>query len=840
MAKIEIVHKQKWKKIFMKIMKFGGSSVGTPESMQQVVNIIEDSVQKEQTIVVVSALGGVTDLLIDMAATASKGEQSYQEILLLIESKHINTINKTIPAAMRSDVLTSFKLMLNELEDVLQGVFLTRELTTKTLDFITGFGERFSASVLSEMINQTSLSSVYTDARKLLKTDRNFGNARLLTAESFKNIRSYVAENLSDVIVVTGFIASTEQGESTTLGRGGSDYTASIFGAALQAESIEIWTDVDGLMTADPKKVDRAFSVEATSYEEAMELSHFGAKVIYPPTIQPALKSNIPIRIKNTFKPAHPGTLINSSPQGRRGAIRGISSIDSISLITLKGSGMIGLIGVSARMFSALSAKHINIILITQSSSEHTITVAVMPSDAEEARNAIYHEFSEEFKAELMDEIKVEHNLSVIAVVGDNMRQIPGIAGRVFQSLGRNGINIVAIAQGSSERNISFVVDQKNEKKAMNTLHDAFFLAGVKSVNIYLVGVGLIGNRLLEIIREQKDVFFKNYQIDINLKGLANSREMLLSEKNISLKNWKEQLSDSGSDTNLRGFVDGMKEMNLPNSIFIDCTASSDLQHFYREILASSISVVTPNKLANSSDQTFFNKLQKTANRYNSAFKYETNVGAGLPVIGTLHEMISTGDDIYRIEGVLSGTLSYLFNTYDGTVPFSELVKQAREKGYTEPDPREDLNGHDVGRKLLILARVAGFELEFDDIEIENLVPEQARNAESMEQFFKKLAESDKEFEIQAKSATGDRKKLCYIAAFEEGKATVKLEMIPAGHPFYNLSSTDNIIAIYSANYNENPLVVKGPGAGADVTASGIIADMLRVVNTKAQSNAGW
>lgn len=824
----------------MKIMKFGGSSVGTPKSMQQVVNIIENSAQKDRIIVVVSALGGVTDLLISMAEDASQGDQKYQETLALIESKHIDTINITIPAAVRSDVLTSFKLMLNELEDVLQGVFLTRELTAKTLDFITGFGEQFSASILSEMVNQRSLTSVYTDARNLLKTDRKFGNARLLTAESFKNIQSYVENRESDVMVVTGFIASTRKGESTTLGRGGSDYTASIFGAALQADIIEIWTDVDGLMTADPRKVDRAFSVESTSYEEAMELSHFGAKVIYPPTIQPALKSNIPIQIKNTFKPAHPGTLINSTPQGRRGAIRGISSIDNISLITLKGSGMIGLIGVSARMFSALAARNINIILITQSSSEHTITVAIMPSDAEEAREAIRHEFSKEFETELMDEIRVEHNLSVIAVVGDNMRQIPGIAGRVFQSLGRNGINIVAIAQGSSERNISFVVDKKNEKKAMNTLHDAFFLAGVKSVNIYLVGVGLIGNRLLEIIREQMDVFFKSYQIDINLKGLANSRKMLLSEKNISLKNWDQQLSESGKDTNLRAFVDRMKEMNLPNSIFIDCTASSDLQHFYREILASSISVVTPNKLANSSDQTFFNKLQKTANRYNSAFKYETNVGAGLPVIGTLHEMISTGDDIYRIEGVLSGTLSYLFNTYDGTLPFSELVKQARKKGYTEPDPREDLNGHDVGRKLLILARVAGFELEFDDIEIENLVPEQARHADSMDRFFEKLAESDEEFKAQAKLAADDGKKLCYIASFEEGKATVNLEMIAADHPFYNLSSTDNIIAIYSANYNENPLVVKGPGAGADVTASGIIADMLRVVNTKAQSNAGW
>lgn len=821
-------------------MKFGGSSVGSPEAIKQVVNIVKDAADKDRVVVVVSAFRGVTDQLIAMADMAMKGEQQYKEILQQIEIRHIKTINECLPASGRSNVLTSFKLLINELEDILQGVFLIRECTPKTLDFVVGFGERLSALIIAEIIDNSGHEAVFTDTRTIIKTDRNFGNARLKSAESFQNIRTYVEKNSDKICVATGFIASTLKDESTTLGRGGSDYTASIFGAALVADVVEIWTDVDGLMTADPRKVDRAFSVEKTSYEEAMELSHFGAKVIYPPTIQPVLKSEIPIRIKNTFKPRHPGTLIQKEAGEKKGTIRGISSIDNVSLITLKGSGMIGVIGVSARMFHALASKKINIILITQSSSEHTITVAVPPEDASDAKRALAKEFREEFEAESMDEIRVETDLSVIAVVGDNMRQIPGIAGRVFQALGRNGINIVAIAQGSSERNISFVVDRKNEKKAMNTLHDAFFLAGVKTVNLFLVGVGLIGNRLLEIINDQMDVFFRDYQIDMNLRGLANSRKMILSEKHLKLQNWQEYLENEGEATDLKKYVASMKAMNLPNTIFIDCTASGDLQNYYREILSSSISVVTPNKLANSSSQKFYDKLEKTARRHNSAYKYETNVGAGLPIIGTLHEMVSTGDRIHKIEGVLSGTLSYLFNTYDGSVPFSELVKQAREMGYTEPDPREDLNGHDVGRKLLILIRVSGYDLEFEDITIENLVPEQARGSSTIEDFFEQLAKSDKEFEEQAKLAKSKNQKLCYIASFENGKATVKLERINADHPFYNLSGTDNILALHSANYSKNPLVVKGPGAGADVTASGIIADVLRVVNTKAQSNAGW
>ena len=820
-------------------MKFGGSSVGSPEALESVISIISGQTSKKRPVVVVSAFRGVTDQLFEISKLASEGNLIYRDILEEIEQRHFTTIRSLLPAKDQSEVFTSFKLTMNELEDVLQGVSLTRELTVKTLDFIVGFGERFSATILAGCLKSRGMASEYTDTRPLIKTDENFGAARVLAAPTYQNIKLHLEKHAGKIVVATGFISSTENNESTTLGRGGSDYTASLFGAALSAEVIEIWTDVDGLMTADPRKVKRAFPVVNASYEEAMELSHFGAKVIFPPTIQPAFKSGIPIVIKNTFKPELPGTMIKNDSVSQPGFIRGMSSIDDAALITIKGSGMIGVSGVASRIFSALAKGNINVILITQSSSEHTVTLAVLPHQASIAKETIEIEFTEEFDTGAIDEIKLERDLSIIAVVGDNMRQIPGIAGRVFNALGRNGINIVAIAQGSSERNISFVVDRENEKKAMNTLHDAFFLAGVKSVNLFLVGVGLIGGALLELLAEQAASLYDEYLIDINLKGVGNSSKMVFDEESIELTNWKESLEKSASGMDLDVFVEQMKQMNLPNSIFIDCTASSDIQRVYKEILSKSISIVTPNKKANSSSQEFFNDLERTASHHNCAFRYETNVGAGLPLIGTMHELVSTGDHVERIEGVLSGTLSYIFNSFDGSKPFSEIVKKAREKGYTEPDPREDLNGQDVGRKLLILARVAGYELEFDDVEIQNLVPEPARNANGIDDFFEKLKNHDPDFEMMRVDAEMEGKKLCYIARFEGGKPFVALEKIDSKHPFYNLSGSDNIIALYTRHYNEHPMVIQGPGAGASVTVGGIIADILRVTNTKALSNAG-
>lgn len=823
----------------MKVLKFGGSSVGSPDALKNVVEIISSSQKEGRLVVVVSALRGITDQLLRVAKLAAEGGADYKDILSGIEHRHYEIVREILPATRQSDVITDFKIAFNELEDVLQGVALIHELTPKTLDLIVGFGERFSALILTACLNHSEVCARYTDARQLIKTDNNYGSARIQVAQTYQNIKNYLEQNSENIVVVTGFIASTEKNESTTLGRGGSDYTASIFGSALSADIIEIWTDVDGLMTADPRKVKRAFSVENASYEEAMELSHFGAKVIYPPTIQPALRSGIPIVIKNTFKPEHPGTLIQKEIEPRPGLIRGISSIDDVSLITIRGSGMIGVTGVASRIFTALAKENINIILITQSSSEHTVSLAVMPDQAALAQKSIEKEFSTELKNNVIDDIKAEQDLSIIAVVGDNMRQIPGIAGRVFNALGRNGINIIAIAQGSSERNISFVVEKKNERKAMNTLHDAFFLSGVKTVNLFLVGVGLIGGTLLELISEQAEILYKEYQIDVNLKGVANSRKMLLTEDSIPLTDWKNKLNKKGADMELAHFVEQMKEMNLPNCIFIDCTASPHLQNVYEDILSQSISIVTPNKKANSSKQEVFNSLARTAARHNCAFRYETNVGAGLPIIATLHELVTTGDRVERIEGVLSGTLSYIFNSFNGESSFSETVKKAKEKGYTEPDPREDLNGFDVGRKLLILARVSGFELEFEDVEIQNLVPEKARDAKDTDEFFEKLKLHDDEFEELRKDAEEEGKKLCYIARFEKGKAVVKLEKIDSEHPFYNLSGSDNIIALFTRHYSENPMVIKGPGAGANVTAGGIISDILRVTNTKVSNNAG-
>jgi bifunctional aspartokinase / homoserine dehydrogenase 1 len=826
------------KNLFMRVLKFGGSSVGTPEAIRKVANIVCDKQDNQGLVVVVSALRGVTDQLRDLALEAAEGSEIYIEKLNAIEDRHLETIRELVHIQNQSDTLTRFKLEFNILEDVLQGVSLVREVTAKTLDFVMGFGERFSAMILSACLNDHGTKAEYVDARSMIKTDNQHGQARVLLDITFPKIRETLKEN-HKVYVVTGFIASTNDEISTTLGRGGSDYTASLIGAALNTDQIEIWTDVDGMMTADPGKVKRAFPIREVSYEEAMEMSHFGAKVIYPPTIQPALRAEIPIWIKNTFNPEAPGTVIRKEVESTGRLIKGITSIDEVTLITIRGSGMIGVSGIAARLFSALAKENINILLITQASSEHTVTLAVLPYHGALAEDTIRKEFSLELQEKLIDEVLLEKNLSVIAIVGDNMRQIPGIAGRVFSALGRNGINIVAIAQGSSERNISFVVSRKDEAKAMNTLHDAFFLAGIKTVNLFLVGVGLIGGTLLKIIENQLENLFEDYLIDMKLRGVANSTSMVIRENLIPFSGWEQILEDEGKETSLPGFISAMKELNLPNSVFVDCTASEEVSRLYPEILNSSISVVTPNKIANSSSQQYFDDLQSLAIKRNAAFRYETNVGAGLPLIATLHELVSTGDKLRRVEGVLSGTLSYIFNNYSGEKSFSDIVKDARKKGYTEPDPREDLNGHDVGRKLLILARVAGYKLEFSDIDIENLVPEGARGNGDVESFFEKLKEYDSEFERLRKSAADNGHKLCYIARFEKGKGVVKLEEIDRDHPFYGLDGSDNIVALYTDHYQESPMVVKGPGAGANVTAGGIVADILRVANTQAYTNAG-
>lgn len=814
--------------------------MGTAESISNVLNIVGQRAEKGSVAVVVSAMKGVTDQLVETCDRMEQSSFDYEDAIDLLEKRHFEIARTMLPAQEQSDLITELKMLLNELEDVLQGVSLVQEITPKTRDFVMGFGERLSAKILTYLVKSRKIEVEYSDARSFIVTDSRFGNARVDLGITYKKIRSHFdVPGDPKVFVVTGFIAANNKNLSTTLGRGGSDYTAALIGAALNTELIEIWTDVNGLMTANPVKVKRAFPIHEISYEEAMELSHFGAKVIYPPTLIPALKAQIPIVIKNTFDPSQPGTSIRKEIAPTYNLIKGLSSIDDITMLTVKGSGMIGVSGIAARIFNSLAKANVNIIMITQASSEHTVSIAVLPYQADIAKNAIYSEFEEELQGQEIDDVEVEADLSVIAIVGDNMRNIPGIAGRVFKALGRNGINIRAIAQGSSERNISFVVSNRDENKAINTLHDAFFLAGVKTVNLYLAGVGLIGGTLLEMIKEQLQVFYNDYNIEFCLRGVANSKKMLVEEDGISLEEWHERLDLKGEPTDLALFSNRIKDHNLPNSIFIDCTASDEVSEIYPDLLSSSISVVTPNKKANSGSLNYYRKLHDLADKHNVAFKYETNAGAGLPIISTIYELVSTGDHVRKIEGVLSGTLSYIFNNFDGDKKFSDIVRQAKEKGYTEPDPREDLNGRDVSRKLLILAREAGFSIEPEDIDVQNLVPEDARNVSKTEDFFEILESYDDHFESLRANAEKNGKKLCYIARFENGRGEVKLEEISRDHPFFELDGSDNIMALYTKYYEESPMVIKGPGAGANVTSGGIVADILRVVSTKAASNAG-
>jgi len=815
----------------MKVLKFGGSSVGNAERIKKVIAIIKESLKKDKNIAVVfSAFHGITDLLIKMSNLASQGKLEYLDVFKEIETRHIKTIQELIEIKNQSGIIAAIKMSLNELEDVTNGVYLVKELSPRTLDFIMSFGERLSNFTINQAFGDADIKSEFLDSRKLVKTDNSFGAARVDFVQTNKNIKEYFKSH-SKLQVITGFIGSTKNNETTTLGRGGSDYSAAIFGAALGVDEIEIWTDVDGVMTADPKKVKNAFPLQTVTYEEAMELSHFGAKVIHPPTMHPALTKKIPIRIKNTFNPGFEGTVISAKGNHNKFDVKGISSIDDISLIRISGSGMVGVSGIAKRIFGALSQKRINIILITQASSEHSLCLAVLPKAAIAAKEAVEEELSFEIRDKKINEVIVENNFSIIAIVGEKMRNTPGIAGKVFQAFGKNGINIAAIAQGSSELNISTVIPRPDVAKALNALHDAFFLSGKKTLNLFLTGTGLIGSTFLKQLKMQRETLAEEYQLNFNLIGLANSRKMFFNEKGIDLENWKNNLDSDGVKMDIAAFIKKMAELNQPNSIFIDCTSTDMVGKKYIEILSSNISIVTPNKKANTAKYDYFVKLKETAHKHNVKFLYETTVGAGLPIIHTLSDLVTSGDKLIKVEGILSGTLSFIFNTYTNGKKFSDVLKEAKEKGFTEPDPREDLNGFDVARKLLTLARVSGLALEFKDIKIENLVPKKARAANSVEEFFVKLAECDGDFEAKRKHAEDNNKVLRYIAKLENGKAEISLQEIDERHPFYSLTGSDNIFSFYTNNYRLNPIVIKGPGAGAEVTASGVFADVLRISN---------
>ncbi len=812
----------------MKILKFGGSSAATPERIKAIIEIVK-SYSQEDVAVVFSAFGGVTDQLIQLSQLALEGNLEYKQKLEQLEKRHLDSVRELTKVSTQSGILAQVKVQINELEDVLHGIFLVKERTPRTLDYIMSFGERLSAFIICEAFKDRGLPTEYLDARKVIRTDSQFGYAKVDFEVTHKLIRDHFKNHL-DTQIITGFIATSESGETTTLGRSGSDYSAAIFAGALNASALEIWTDVDGMMTADPRMVKKAFTVPQMSYEEAMELSHFGAKVIFPATMQPAMAHRIPILVKNTFNPKAEGTLISADSVNGK-LIKGISSMNNISLLNVQGSGLLGVVGVSMRLFTTLAREKINVILISQASSEHSICIAIETESAAKAKSSIEKEFIHEIHDELIDEIKVVQGLSIVAVVGDKMKQHPGTSGRMFSALGKNGVNVVAIAQGSSERNISTVIPQIDVSKSLNALHDAFFLSDKKTIHVFLLGTGLIGSTLIKQVKEQFQRLSEQNKLEVKLIGMANTKKMLFDENGLSLDACLAQLKESGEAMNLKSFVGKMIDLNLPTSVLVDCTSSEEVADQYEESLSANISIVTPNKKANSGPYEHYKKLKALARERGVRFLYETNVGAGLPVINTLNDLLLSGDRVIRIEGVLSGTLNYIFSSFVKGKVFSEVVAEAKAKGYTEPDPRDDLSGMDVARKILILSREAGIPLELADIEIENLVPENCRGEMSADSFLSKLKDHDAYFENLRTKAETKNEKLRYQAIFENGKASVKLGMVKSDHPFYSLSGSDNIILLTTERYHDRPMVIRGPGAGAEVTAAGVFADIIRIGN---------
>ncbi|MFA5805774.1 MAG: bifunctional aspartate kinase/homoserine dehydrogenase I [Melioribacteraceae bacterium] len=815
----------------MKVLKFGGSSVGTPERISGVIDILKEyQAEGKKYAVVFSAFQGVTDSLILISNKAVARDETYLEDLEQLERIHYNSVEYLVSGNLKIASKKNVYDLLEELKEIVHGVFLVKELTLRSLDYIMSFGERLSCTIISEVMNCKGIKAEYLDSRLIIKTDDSFGNAKVNFDITNKNIEDYFSSH-KKIQIITGFIGTTEKNETVTLGRGGSDYTASIFGAALNVEEIEIWTDVDGILTADPRKVLDSFSLNSVTYEEAMEMSHFGAKVIHPPTMKPALIKKIPIRIKNTFNPAFSGTVITEKEETGIFSVKGISSIDHITLLRITGSGMVGVVGIASRIFGALAKEKINVILITQASSEHSVCLAILPQFGQLSKNLIEEEFKWEIRDGMIDEVAVEPDMSIIAVVGENMRHTPGISGKVFQSLGKNGINIIAIAQGSSELNISLVIEKEYLKKALNVLHNSLFLSKQKTLNLFLIGPGMVGSAFLKLIIERSNYVAEHVHANIKIVGLLNRQKMIFNESGIDLNNWKEILQNSKLKSNIEKFIDQMKEKNLPNSILVDCTANDSVVNHYTKILSSSISIVTPNKIANTQSYEQFVSLRETAGKHNVQFRYGTNVGSALPFINTLKDIISNGDQVTKIEGVFSGTLSFIFNTLKEKDSFSEAVKIAKEKGYTEPDPRDDLKGLDMARKLLILIRESGVPFELKDIEIEKLISPEAESAKSLEEFFKELKKDDHRIIEMKRKAAEKGCVLCYIAKYEEGNAKLSIQEIDRNHPFFNLTNSENIVAFTTKNYWKNPLVIRGQGAGADFTAVGILSDILRISN---------
>ena len=813
----------------MKILKFGGTSVGSVQSIQTLLNILKGEVKsKDKPVVVLSAMSGVTNLLISMAEGAAAGNDFTVELAEL-EKRHFDIVKSLLSAQHQNPAYTRLKLYFNQLEELLQGIFTLRELTPKTRDYVLSFGELCSTIMICKIAAQHFPETIFVDASELIKTDSSFGQARVNMELTEQLIRGFHKEHGDKMLLVTGFIASNEAGQITTLGRGGSDYTAAIFGSALNAKEIQIWTDVNGMMTADPRMVKKAFSLQELTYTEAMELSYFGAKVIYPPTMIPAFLKKIPIVIKNTFEPDFAGTVIRHDCKPSNLPIKGISSINNISILNLEGSGMVGKSGFSGRLFSLLAREQINIILITQSSSEHSITFAVQPGDAGRARLLIEQEFELELVAKKLEHVVIEQNLAIIAVVGENMKQTPGVSGKLFHALGRNGVNVRAIAQGSSEYNISVIISVHDLAKALNAVHDGFFVQLTKTLHAFCLGTGNIGQTLFKQLNAHSGYLQEHNGIQVKIAGISNTRKMLFDTDGISLDSWQEELQASGQKADLNEFVAKMISMNLPNCVFIDNTASPKPVEVYEQVFKSNISVITCNKIGNSASYKQYRTFRDAAKQHGVDFFYETNVGAGLPIIRTLKDLMNSGDRIMKIEAILSGTISFIFNNFKGNANFHDVVKMAQEKGYTEPDPRDDLRGTDFMRKILILARAAGYAMEAADVEIESMLPKACLDAETVDDFYAALKSEDAFFSNLKARAENEDKVLRYIGKLENGKAAITLQMVDGNHPFYTLSGSDNIISFTTDRYKDRPLVVKGPGAGAEVTAAGVFADLINV-----------
>jgi aspartokinase/homoserine dehydrogenase 1 len=808
----------------MKVLKFGGSSINSPEDIRRVQQIIES--QTGQVIIVVSAFHGITDLLLELSRHAAQRNRSFFRLFNEIEKRHIETVKGLFDEPLREKVLETINAYLKDLINIINGVYLLNDLTPKVQDRILGFGEVLSSCILSYVIPDSEV----VDVKSMIKTDSHFGKARINFPLTNRLIRS-AFKNFVKTGIVPGFIGSNEHSDTTTLGRGGSDYTAAVISAALDVERLEIWTDVDGFMTADPKKVKKALPIDYLSYAEAMELSHFGAEVIYTPTIHPVYQKNIQVLIRNTFNPHAKGTLISKESHIQESSlIKGISSIDEIDLITLQGAGMVGVKGISSRVFGTLARQDVNIILITQASSEYSITFAINPRDSALALSSLEKEFEPEIKLRNELNIVIEKDLSIIAIVGEQMKNTPGISAILFSSLGRNGISVIATAQGSSELNISIVVKKENLHKAVNVIHEGFFLSHYKDLHLYIIGAGTVGGNLIRQIMNQQETLMREHHLKVNVVGICRSKLMIMNPDGIDLSGYKDILEKEGERSDIELFIQKMHYLNLRNSVYVDCTADAGIASTYKQVMNSFVSVVTANKIACSSGFTLYQDLKKTAREKNVRFMYETNVGAGLPIISTLNDLIRSGDRIVRLEAVLSGTLNFIFNTISDRISLSQAVQLAMDNGYAEPDPRIDLSGADVGRKLLILAREAGYPFESDQISIIPFLPDDCFSG-TLADFWKNIRKQDAIFEERRKQLTVQNKKLRFVARLENGKASIELEEVGIAHPAYPLEGSNNIILITTLRYHEQPMVIRGYGAGADVTAAGVFADIIRVAN---------